>query len=164
MGTERLIDLKIKPLLSQKYKGYEVFFVPDPAANIRSSNDEKTAVDWLRKAGFKIKFVDMNNTLQPRIEAVEHFLTRLTDSGPAMLIDPVGCKPLIKALGGGYRYAKTKAVDQDRAEPEKNVHSHPADSCQYLCRYFQHTAARSARYNTQQRFVPPTFQNTYAMR
>jgi hypothetical protein len=164
MGTERLIDLKIKPLLAQKYKGYEVFFTPDPAANNRSSNDEKTAVDWLRKAGFKVKFVDMNNTLQPRLEAVEHFLTRLTDNGPAVLLDPVGCKPLIKALSGGYRYAKTKAPDQDRAEPEKNIWSHPADSFQYLCRYFQHTAARSARYNTQKRFVPPTFQNTYAMR
>lgn len=164
MGTERLIELKIKPLLATKYRGFEVFFAPDPAANNRSSNDERTAVDCLRKAKYKTKFVDMNNQLQPRLEAGEYFLTRLTDNGPALLIDPVGGKPLIKALGGGYRYAKVKQIDQERAEPEKNVHSHPADSFTYLCRYFQNTAARTARQSGQGRFVPPTFTNVYAMR
>lgn len=164
MGTERLIENKVKPLLAQKYKGFEVFFCPDPAANIRSSNDEKTALDVLRRHRFKYKFVDMNNQLQPRLEAGEYFLTRLTDSGPAMLIDPVGGKPLIKALGGGYRYAQTKRPDTEKTEPEKNIHSHPADSWMYLCRYFQHTAARAARYNGKERFTPPAFVNTYALR
>lgn len=163
MGTERLIDNKIKPLLRQKYPNFETIFCPDPAANNRSSNDEKTAVDVLRKAGFKVKFVDMNNTILPRLEAGEYFLSRLTDSGPALLIDPIGGKPLIKALGGGYRYAKTKAPDAERAEPEKNVHSHPADSFTYLCRYFKHTAARTARQKANT-FTPPVFQNSYSMR
>lgn len=162
MGTERLIENRIRPILQSKYKGFEVLFAPDPAAAARSNTDEQTSVDKLRKAKFKVKFVDMNNQLQPRIEAVEYFMTRLTEDGPAMLLDPVGCKPLIKALGGGYRYAKVKQPDQEKAEPEKNVHSHIADSFQYLCRYFQHTAARTARYNDAPRFVPPAFVNSYA--
>ena len=162
MGTERLVENRLKPILQQKYKGFEVIIAPDPAANVRSNVDEKTAVDVLKRHKFKVKFVDMNNQLLPRLEAVEYFMTRLTDTGPALLLDPVGCKPLIKAWGGGYRYAKTKDPDKDKPEPEKNIHSHIAEAGQYLCRYFQYNVARAARYNSGPRFTPPAFVNSYA--
>lgn len=52
------------------------------------------------------------------------------DGGPAFLISKTRCPVLCRALGGGYRYAKTKA-GQRKPLPEKNQFSHPSDAAQY---------------------------------
>lgn len=160
-GTERLIREKIRPMLANKYRDFEVIFCPDPAAAIRSNVDERTALDALSKAGYRFKFVDKNNQLQPRLEAAENFLTRQVETGAALQLDPEGCKPLIRALDGGYRYPESKrGVEKDT--PEKNEHSHVADAFQYLCRVVQHAEARSAR-EQKYRFQIPRFKNPYAI-
>lgn len=159
-GTERLIATKIKPLLAAKYSRFEVMFAPDPAANIRSSADENTSADKLRRAGFKVVFVDQNNQIQPRLDAVDYFLSRNTEAGAGVLLDPIGAKQLINALAGGYRYPK-QIGSAEKLTPEKNIHSHIADSFQYLCRYFQHNEARSAAFGAK-RFKIPRFRNPYA--
>jgi hypothetical protein len=54
------------------------------------------------------------------------------DGGPAILIDKQRCPTLVRALSGGYRYAKTKA-GQRKPTPDKNEYSHIADALQYVC-------------------------------
>jgi len=66
-----------------------------------------------------------------RLSAVEALLTRMADGNPAMLIDP-GCRDLINALRGGYRY-KIKNSGEVDDKPEKNKYSHVADAFQYAC-------------------------------
>ena len=72
------------------------------------------------------------NDLDPRLRAVEAFLLAQRDGGPAILIDRHGCPTTIRALSGGYRYAKTKA-GQRKALPDKNEYSHVMDALQYAC-------------------------------
>lgn len=164
MGAERIISDRIKPLLRAKYSDLEFIVAPDPAADSRSNNDEKTIVDTLRdkkKGGFTVRFPDLNNRLPGRLEAIEHFTTRLTRTGPALQIDP-RCKQVIRALQGGWRYEldrKGKVAD----EPEKNSHSHRGDAFSYLCRYFQLGGAREARRKAAG-FVPPRTVNSYVGR
>jgi hypothetical protein len=164
MGAERIISDRLKPLIRAKYADFELIIAPDPAADARSNNDEKTIVDTLRdkkKGGFTVRFPDLNNQLSGRLEAIEHFTTRLTSTGAALQISP-HCKHTIRALQGGWRYEidrKGKTHDT----PEKNSHSHTGDGFSYLCRYFQKGGSREAR-RKEQGFVPPRSTNIYAMR
>lgn len=157
MGAERQIAERLKPLLRAKYGMFKnPIVVPDPAAAIRAQSDEKSVVDVYRKH-FEVKY-DTDNTLQPRLDAVEHYLMRLTDVGPALLIDP-GCRTIIRGFEGGYRYAISRK-GTTAAEPDKNEYSHPLDAVQYLAKYFRKGANRAAR-NSTNAFVPPRFDNRY---
>jgi hypothetical protein len=77
-------------------------------------------------------FPARTNVTAARVGAVEKFLNRQIDGGPARLLCPEGAKPLITAYRGGYRYRLKKSGDAEDA-PEKNNHSHIADADQYAC-------------------------------
>jgi hypothetical protein len=165
MGAERIIAERLKPLLKARFIDAEFILAPDPAADSRSSNNERTIVDTLRdkkKGGFRVSFPDMNNRLPLRVEAIEYFTTRLVLGKPALQIDP-RCKHLIRALQGGWRYETDRKGKLLKEEPEKNPSSHSGDGFGYLCRYFQHNTAREARRN-EARPVPPRRVNHYVMR
>ena len=48
------------------------------------------------------------------------------------IIDRDRCPVLVRALGGGYRYARTRN-GQRKLVPDKNEYSHVMDALQYLC-------------------------------
>lgn len=130
MGLLRFLRTVLKPELVNSFPGCPVLVVGDPAGTARAQTDEKTVYDILRQEKFKA-VPARTNSIIARITAVEQFLTRQVDAGAGMLIDP-SCKPLINALRGGYRY-KIKNNGEYEDTPEKNIHSHIADACQYLC-------------------------------
>lgn len=170
-GTERLVTDRLKPLLFAKYPDFEVIIAPDPAADSRTQNDEKTGVETLKRLAknkhnpsapprWTVKFIDLNNQLQGRLDAIEHYTTRITSFGAALLVDP-SCRGTIRALNGGWHYAtdrKGKTAD----EPEKNEHSHTADATCYGARYCQKSVARAAR--SRGTVSQPTYVNSYAAR
>jgi hypothetical protein len=165
LGAQRLIDDRLKPYLRRRFPDAEVIIAPDPAASGRNSADEKTVVDVLRKH-FDVK-VESNNRLSLRLEAIEHFSTRLTGAGPALQIDAKECPILVRALKGGWRYTMDAKRDVIKSpEPEKNVYSHPGDSFGYLCRYFHRQTEREMRYGAgaAKKFVPPRYSNPYHFR
>ena len=132
MGALRFIREKLKPLLANKYAGYKVTIVIDPAAQQRAQTDERTVMDMFKAEGFAIKAA-RTNAIPARIAAVDQFLTRTVDGKPAFLVNKESCQSLISALRGRYRYKVSTKGDVDES-PEKN---HPwsdvADACQYLC-------------------------------
>lgn len=154
-GTTRLIQEKLRPFLRQRFPEAQVIIAPDPAAANRAQNDEKTAVDILKKY-FVVK-VESNNRLPLRLDAIEYYTTRLTEVGPALLIDAKACPILVRALKGGWRYALDKKELIKGTEPEKNNYSHSGDSFGYLCRYFHRQVGRNERYSMSggKPFVPP---------
>lgn len=163
-GAERMCNDKLIPLLNQKYRGYEVIIAPDPAAGSRSQTNESSVVDVIRQSKFKKYWsvkIGPTNLLTPRLDAVDHFTSRLTERGPALLIDP-RCKTLIKALAGGWKYEKTKS-GSERELPEKNIYSHPADAFGYLAQFFQGGHAKASR-RAQSNVLLPRAVNTYNMR
>lgn len=155
-GTDRLCKERLTPHLRLKYPGLRDFTIaPDPAAAGRKDTDEKSSVDTLKKNKFVVKFPngDMNNRLEPRLQAIEYFTTRITPAGPALVLDP-SLKTLIRALTTGWRY-RNKKNDEKGDEPEKNKFSHPADGFGYLCRFFHLTDPRYSSDHAKKRFVPP---------
>jgi hypothetical protein len=154
-GATRFINDKMKPHLKQKYPNADFVISPDPAANNRSQTDERTVVDIFKKS-FNVKIPTTNNQLPGRLEAMEHFTTRITENGPGLIID-AGCHQLIRALRSGWRYDEdTKG--QLKPAPKKNEHSHKGDGFSYLCQYFYRLDEKTARQKTQgpiKRFANP---------
>jgi hypothetical protein len=165
-GARRMCDDRLIPLLKARFAGAEVIIAPDPAANSRTPTDESSVLQVLKSFRYNKYWtveVDETNLLQPRIDAIEHFTTRLTDKGPALVIDPE-CRALIRALVSGWRWEQTKK-DVEKKAPEKNIHSHPGDGFGYLCRHFHRAAVKLGRRTAaNQRPVLPTFRNPYVLR
>lgn len=158
-GTTRFVSERLKPYLRRRFPMLDaVNFViaPDPAAGNRAQNDEKTAVDILKRH-FQVK-IESNNRLPLRLDAIEHFTTRLVEGKPALLIDEKECPILVRALKGGWRYAldKNEQMKPDAA-PEKNPYSHPGDGFGYLCRFFHRQVQKNERYTAvgAKPFTPP---------
>jgi hypothetical protein len=160
-GAKRFIADKLKPHLMQHYKGASFTISPDPAAAQRSQTDERTVIDVYRAAKFDVRIATVNNQLPGRIEAIEHYTTRLTENGPALLIDPVTCPHTVRALRSGWRYDENTKGDIAE-KPKKNAHSHPGDGFSYLCQHFYRGAERMTKRKGQRPL--PRFGNPYLNR
>lgn len=158
-GAKRFISDKLKPHLRQFYENADFIVSPDPASNQRAQTDERTVADIFRK-DFKVKVATSNNQLPGRIDAIEHYTTRITENGAALQIDP-RCKTLIRALRSGWRYNATNKGDI-KDMPMKNIYSHPGDGFSYLCQYFFVDSERTAKRKDQKPL--PTFSNSYNAR
>lgn len=132
MGLELHLQMGLRPALTtERYFGRPIAVIGDPAGVSKSSLYEETSFDLLKRAGF-MAYPAPTNDIDPRLRAVEYFLLSQRDGGPAMIIDGTRCPKLVRALDGGYRYAKTRD-GQKKPLPMKNEFSHVADALQYLC-------------------------------
>lgn len=132
LGALRFCRERLKPLLAQKYPGFKIQLVADPACNQRAQTDESTIVDIYRAEGLQI-ITAKTNSIVARIASVDYFLTRNVEGKSSILLCPVHAKPLIAAMRGRYRY-RTNTKGETDATPEKtHPHSDIADALQYLC-------------------------------
>lgn len=132
IGLQLHIDRALRPaLMHSRYMGRPIAVVGDPAGKARSTIYEETSFDVMKRLGFNA-FPAPTNDLDPRLRSVEAFLLGSRDGGPAMLFDRSRCPVLIRAMAGGYRYAKTRD-GQRKPKPDKNEYSHIADCLQYAC-------------------------------
>lgn len=129
MGLMRAINERLKPLLRNKYDGYNIRVTGDPAGNAGSQTDEKSCVDIFKMCNFRnVKFAYSNNPIH-RTNATDHFLARRTEIGSAYLISP-NCAYLIRGMKGGYHY-KTSKKGVTSVEVDKNIYSHICEAGQY---------------------------------
>jgi hypothetical protein len=143
MGAKRFCKELVIPILNTRFPGCQLLVAADPATNQRSQTDEVTVRRILEQELQVRVHAQSSNALADRLGAVEDFLCRLTDTGPAMLVDP-SCVHLIRGYKSGYRYSvsnKGQVADQ----PEKNDFSHVHDANQYMCQEFRGGEIRDAR-------------------
>jgi hypothetical protein len=132
IGLELHIEKALRPaVIHERYLGHAVAMVGDPAGISKSSIYEETTFDVLKRLGFNA-FPAPTNDIDPRLRAVEAFLLAQRNGGPAMLIDRDRCPTIVRALAGGYRYAKTRNGTR-KPLPDKNEYSHVIDALQYAC-------------------------------
>lgn len=132
IGLELQLARAIRPtLMQERYLGKPVVIVGDPAGKQRSTLYEETSFDVVKRHGFSA-YPAPTNDIDKRIAAVEAWLLRQFDGGPALIIDRERCPELIRAMSGGYRFAKTRRGVR-RPVPDKNEFSHIADAFQYAC-------------------------------
>lgn len=132
IGLELQLQRAIRPALMQdRYLGKSVHIVGDPAGKQRSTLYEETSFDLIKRNGL-LAYPAPTNNIDKRINAVESWLLGSRDGGPAVLIDGEKCPTLVRALSGGYRYARTRGGVR-KALPDKNEYSHVMDAFQYAC-------------------------------
>lgn len=130
IGLEMHLEKVVRPaLLHERYLGRPIAMIGDPSGISKSSIYEETTFDVLKRLGFNA-FPAPTNDIDPRLRAIEAFLLGQRDGGPAMLFDRQRCPTLIRAMTGGYRYAKTRAGTR-KPLPDKNEYSHVVDALQY---------------------------------
>lgn len=152
MGAQRFCKDHVLPLLNRRFSdAQEILVSLDPAGGNRSEADENTVKRTIQNTLGVPVSTPHTNLFEPRKEAVDHYLAKLTDVGPAYLIDP-RCKVLIRGFANGYRYdINRKGVKDDR--PSKNLYSHPHDANQYLCLAFLKHTVHKARERFVQRAI-----------
>ena len=161
-GTERFLSELLKPYIRRMFpdaRPDNIICSPDPAAGNRAQTDERAVVDVIRRH-FTTK-IETNNRLPLRLDAIEHFTTRLIDGGAALLIGEKEAPNLIRALAGAWRFQMDVNKEiMKSAEPEKNASSHVADAFGYLARFFHKQSERELRYSLspgRKPFTPPKF-------
>lgn len=160
MGAKRFCREKLQPLLGNEFPGLaELIVCADPAVNQRAQTDE-VSVRQILEQELQVKVHPAySNTLSDRIDAVETYLTRLTEAGPAYIVDP-SCKVLIRGFTSGYRYPEN-AKGVVSSAPEKNSYSHPHDANQYMCMAFMRPLPSSPLAG--KRKPLPAFKNRYSL-
>lgn len=132
IGLELHINHALRPaLMQERYLGKGIAIIGDPSGVSKSSIYEETTFDVLKRMGF-VAIPAPTNDIDARLRAVEAFLLGQRDGGPAMLIDRNRCPKIVRALGGGYRFAKTRTGAR-KPLPDKNEYSHIIDALQYAC-------------------------------
>lgn len=148
MGLERAIETKLLPLLRRKYNGgtkngeFEIFVTGDPSGNASAQGDEVSCVDVFKDYKKWLGKVKMASTNAPvaRRAGTDHFLVR--KDPVTYMVDP-GCEATIAALGGGFRYKKTKD-GRHSEDVEKSDESHIGEANEYGDLYFYQGRRRKA--------------------
>lgn len=145
MGVYQFARDAAKPFLAKYLKHQAVgLSMCDPAGGIRHEtdasysiavlNDESNDED-IQRMPLDLGFVtegSPSNAPASRQGAVKHYLTKMVDGQPGLLVDR-RCKVVRRGFMGGYRYRKLATVSDRYAEsPEKNAFSHPHDALQYV--------------------------------
>jgi hypothetical protein len=123
----------VMPLINEKYNGYAIQCVGDPAARGRSGLDKRVPFDVLGDFGLRLQLAP-TNAFPARKESVDFFLNRID----AFSISP-HCTNGIEGFVGGYVYEKMKmsmaGSVRYKDKAEKNEYSHEQDAIQYIALY-----------------------------
>ncbi len=132
IGLELHIERSLRAtLMKDRYLGKSIAVIGDPSGIAKSSIYEETSFDVMKRMGF-MAFPAPTNDIPQRLRAIEAFLLAQREGGPAFLIDANRCPTTVRALNGGYRFAKTRTGVR-KPMPDKNEYSHIADALQYAC-------------------------------
>lgn len=134
VGLEKHIQQNLRPrLMREDYLGYKVAVVGDPAGLAKGQVSEESCFEALKRFGLSA-FPAPTNDLEPRLRAVEALLVRQTNGGPTLVINRTKCPFLVRAMSGGYRFAKTKqgGLKPKPEKLDKEGFSHVADCLQYV--------------------------------
>lgn len=132
MGLEIHLQQHLRPqLMNPRYLGRPVMIVGDPAGKQRNTLYEETSFDMLKRGGLQA-YPAPTNDIDARLRSVEAYLLGQRGGAAAIVFDKRYCPELIRAMNGGYRFAKMRS-GESRAKPDKGPYSHLADALQYLC-------------------------------
>lgn len=134
MGMKKFIRDHVKPMIySERLSSMLIACVVDPAGLSRGDIGEESVIEVIQGEGFEAAAAS-TNSFNPRVRAVESWFMKQTGGDAMLLIDPINCPMLLKALRGGYKFPMQARKKELADRPDKN---HPdsdlADALQYLC-------------------------------
>lgn len=132
MGVRQFSRDLLKPFLAMNFPKHKVQIVGDPAGARRADSDEKTCFLILAEEGFPAMPACPNNDPGIRKDAVNVYLTGLSDGQPNYLLHPEA-RTIRKGMNGGYHFKRVQASGDEkyRDVPDKNQYSHPVEAKEY---------------------------------
>lgn len=133
-GFENFLKESVLPLLQSKYKDFQKYHWGDPSGITADDTNELSVYDIGSELGVEMEPAGSND-IEPRLEGVRYWLSRLVGRGePAFLLSK-HCTILKKGFISGYLYKRVQVsgTAKFRDVPDKNAYSHPHDALQYLC-------------------------------
>jgi len=144
IGVGAFAEDILKPHIAMHYPKAEILFVGDPAG-IAKESDERSAFDVLAAHGV-VAVPAHTNKLMGRLEAVRHYLGRMVDGQPALLVSPT-CERIRKGFLGKYHFKRIQtSFERWKEVPEKDEASHVADAVQYAALYARMEDSSGARF------------------
>lgn len=133
IGVGAFAEDVMKPHIAMHYPKREIIFVGDPSG-LAQESDSRSAFDVLSSHGVTAVPAHTNR-LTGRLEAVRHYLGRMVDGQPALIVDPK-CERIRKGFLGKYHYRRIQvSFERFKDTPEKDEYSHPHDATQYAALY-----------------------------
>ena len=128
-GIEKFVSETLGPYLAQpRFENVPVYCVIDPSSIKKSEIGEESVLMALNRLGYP-SVPARTNAIDPRLRAVEKWMSKLAGGQAGLRIDREWCPTLTLALGSKYRYKKLKSGELD-LKPEK---LHPwSDICDAL--------------------------------
>ena len=125
LGLTSFLSQAVLPLIAEKYARHERLYVGDPSGVAAKDTDEKSCFKVLAEHNMTC-LPASTNLIEPRLEAVRHFLNRMVGKGqPAFLLSP-HCTTLRNGFITGYQYDRVQVSGEARFRdvPAKNKFSH----------------------------------------
>ena len=148
MGIEELIEQEVLPWQAKfgmappagrvdnfgkgSRGGYTFRDMGDAAARIREQTSTRRSAAWTLERMLRTSFEAAPIDWTSRRNAVKGALNRMVSGRPMVMFDSFECKPLIKALRGGWRFAKSNDGKVSRMAI-KDKFSHSGDAFAYMC-------------------------------
>jgi hypothetical protein len=123
--------------------------IADPAGAIRDQiYEELSCIGELNNLGIPT-IAARTNDIEPRLQAVRYFLTRLVDGKPSIIISRTGCPILHKGFIRDYYYKRISVASDERYRdvPHKNFASHLHDCLQYGALQYASEAISKEKFN-----------------
>jgi len=144
IGIEAFALDVLQPHIALHYPKRDIIFVGDPAG-VEKEGDERSSFDILNQAGI-VAVPASSNRLPARLGAVQHYLGRMLDGQPGLLVDP-RCERIRKGFLGKYHYKRIQvSFERFKEIPEKDDYSHPHDALQYAALYARLEDVSGARF------------------
>ena len=134
MGLKQFAQVVVKPFLATRLAGFTISVsVADPAGTAEAETDMQSCIQTLNDLDIPT-IAASTNRIEPRLQSVRDFLTRMVDGKPGILIAQ-SCRNIRKGFNGGYKFERVQVSGDERFrdKPCKNRYSHPHDALQYLC-------------------------------
>ena len=144
------------PLLRNKYPRFRHEIIVDPAANTRSQNDKKSAMDIVKKSGLNVRCARSNDDVFRR-EAVTYFLRRRG----GFILDGTLAPVLRRGFISEYKFPKLNSSGLDEkyqtSVDKRSIYTHVHDACQYAATEFyqRDVGSRQPKRRYQQKYTSP---------
>lgn len=130
IGVVELIQDAVKPLLNDKYRGYEYKHIGDPSGKTTDQTTIMQSPVGVIRREIGGTWRDGPIKTQARIVPLQAVLSRTIQGRAVVQVDRHNASTIWHALRGGWHYhvARTGLVS---GEPMKDQHSHPGDAMGY---------------------------------
>jgi hypothetical protein len=130
LGVTELIGDAVKPLLAQRYRGHPLVHIGDPAGDQREQSSSLNRASRVIRKELGGLWHPGIQKFQPRKDALQAVLARTLEGRGVVQVDRDRAREVWYALRGGWHYHVSR-TGITSGEPNKNIHSHPADAVSY---------------------------------